>query len=170
MKTQIPFWTALLIVGCAGATAQTPPPTVPETPAPPAVTSIPDSQIGLLKASLTDTPTPPDYTANQGEPGETQPLPRPYPTAPPVVPHNVLDFLPITKGENSCMDCHAIAKRVPGEPIPMPKSHYTNFRSSPPIVAEKPVGARYDCVACHVGRTDAPPLVGNTYSPPSAGK
>mgnify|MGYP001591037342 CR=1 FL=1 len=39
------------------------------------------------------------------EPGSTRPLPRPYPGAPPLVPHGVTG-LSITRKTNNCLDCH----------------------------------------------------------------
>jgi nitrate reductase cytochrome c-type subunit len=38
------------------------------------------------------------------------------------------------------------------------------LRKSPGKVGENLVGARYNCNQCHVSQTDAPALVGNTFS------
>jgi cytochrome c-type protein NapB len=69
---------------------------------------IADSDLGLSKGSVFDVPTPPAVKANESNPGEAPLLPRTYVIAPPRVPHGVADFLPITKKQNACLDCHAV--------------------------------------------------------------
>jgi nitrate reductase cytochrome c-type subunit len=129
---------------------------------PPGV-SVADSALGLAKGSVFDTPAPPGAKANESGPGERPALARPYVIAPPRVPHVVGDFLPITFRQNSCLDCHGVKERKPGEPTPIPASHYTDDRNAPGRVGSALVGARYVCVACHLETTDAPNLVDNRF-------
>ena len=126
---------------------------------------IPDTALGLSKGSVFEVPTPPAMQANQRSPGEGPLVPRPYPIAPPQAPHAVADFLPITLTQNACLDCHGVKEKKPGDPTPIPPSHYTDYRLVPDRVGDKVAGARYVCVSCHTARTDAPDLVGNHFRP-----
>ena len=125
-----------------------------------------DSQLGLSKTSVFDVPTPPAYKIEDGSPGE-KPLPRRLSREiPPVVPHSVGDYLPITRVSNQCVDCHAIAgPKKKGEPTPLPRSHFVDFRHPAGPKGETLAGARWVCVSCHVPRSDAKPLVGSRYKP-----
>jgi len=139
----------VLLVACGGGPAEQP---------------IPDDRIGLVDADVFDVPVPPPVHAVEAEPGEAAPLPRPTPDAPPVVPHAVADFVPITRDENYCVECHAVEEKVEGGPTPIPGSHYTDLRNAPDQTGETVVGARWNCTACHVARTEAEPLVANTFN------
>ena len=97
-------------------------------------------------------------------PGEKAVLPRAFPDAPPMVPHGIQAFLPITRAENACLSCHGEAKvKRPGEPTPIPASHHVDYRNAPGKIGEKVSGARWVCTACHVQQTDARQLVGNRF-------
>ena len=78
------------------------------------------------------------------------------------------EFLPITIGDNQCLECHdaqdAIGTEIAaGDPTPMPVSHYTDLRKDLAPVSDTVMGTRYTCVQCHAPQADAPPLVANTY-------
>jgi nitrate reductase cytochrome c-type subunit len=95
----------------------------------------------------------------------TQPLlPRVNPVGPPAIPHMIGGFLPITLGRNPCMGCHRTDQKIEGGPVPIPESHYIDYRNGPGQKQDAPVGARYYCLSCHVTQTDAPPLVKNQFS------
>ena len=131
----------------------------------PAATPVADASLGLAKGSVFDTPTPPLVKANESNPGELPPLPRPYAIAPPRMPHAMADFLPITPKQNACLDCHAVKEKKPGEATPIPPSHYVDMRNAPGQAGSQVAGARYVCVSCHAARTDAPDLVENRFRP-----
>ena len=145
---------ALLALACVG-------------PQRPAVTAQPDGgtpdELGLSKGSVFAVPTPPAVRENAAPPGAAPVLPRMFPGAPPVVPHDVRDFTPVTEKQNACADCHATSAKTEGGPTPLPPSHYTDYRFAPDKVGDKVIGARWVCTACHVARTDAPALVGNSF-------
>lgn len=127
------------------------------------------NSMGLSKTSVFDTPTPKAYHEKAGLPGPNKLLPRAYSGAPPQVSHSVSEFLPITAQSNMCIACHNQPwqwgqKREPGTATPIPPSHYTDRRNAPDKVGGQLVGARYNCNQCHVSQTDAPALVGNTFS------
>jgi len=107
-------------------------------------------------------------------PGESQLIERAFENAPPMIPHDVEDMLPITTNNNSCTSCHTpiVAKSMGATPIP--KSHFTDFRPDTALNDEgeilkegkvvvntsdfktvgkkndQLVGARFNCSACHV--------------------
>jgi cytochrome c-type protein NapB len=149
---------AVLAAGCGGSAT-----TREGVPAP--GKPIVDSELGLSKGSVFDVPTPPAVRANDRSPGEAPLLPRPYAIAPPRVPHAVADFLPITRQQNACLDCHAVKDRNEGDPTPIPSSHYVDYRNAPSRVGGQVAGARYVCVSCHAVTTDAPSLVENRFRP-----
>jgi len=131
---------------------------------------IADTDVGLVKGSVLDVPTPPAVKANESVPGERPARPRPYAIAPPRVPHGVADFLPITVKDNACVGCHEVkdakpGDRRPGEPTPIPPSHYTDERNAPGGVGASLAGARHVCTSCHVATTDAADLVENRFRP-----
>jgi cytochrome c-type protein NapB len=135
-------------------------------PGKPAAKAIPDKELGLSKTSVFDVPSPPAWKAEDGAPGTT-PLPRRVSTeVPPVIPHGFADFLPITPAQNTCLDCHGVPPpKKKGEATPLPASHYLDQRVQPAKKGDKVAGARWVCVSCHVGRSDAPPLTGNGFKP-----
>jgi cytochrome c-type protein NapB len=126
--------------------------------------AVADTQIGLVKSSVFEVPSPEPFAAEAGLPGEQEPLPRAYPGAPPRISHAVADFLPISRQENLCLDCHEPqGEKGEGLPTPPPASHRTDLRNAPDKVGQGIVGARYVCVSCHVPETGAKPLVENQF-------
>jgi cytochrome c-type protein NapB len=127
-----------------------------------------DSSLGLEQTSVTDTPDPIVASFTAGEPGENETEEAYFSESPPIIPHQVEEFLPIRIDDNQCLDCHdaqdAIGTELEaGDPTPMPVSHYTDLRNDPGTVTNKVMGARFTCVQCHAPQADAPPLVANTY-------
>ena len=130
---------------------------------------IPADSMGLSKGSVFDVPAQKTYDTKAKPPGQNKLLPRAYQGAPPQIPHQVGDFLPITSQSNMCIACHNAPdqwgkKRESGQPTPIPPSHYTDQRNAPDKVGDHLVSARYTCNQCHVPQLDARPLVGNTFS------
>jgi len=130
--------------------------------------STPAEKMGLSKTSVFDTPAQQVYQPSGTAPGNNALLPRAYLNAPPQVPHDISDFLPITADNNMCIACHNQpglwgSKPAKGTPTPIPKSHYTDQRNAPGVVTENLVGARYTCSQCHVMQMNAKPLVENSF-------
>lgn len=142
----------VLAAACAGA------------PSREAARPVPASSLGLAPGELTADPAPPAFHRNESEPGEEPALPRAYPGAPPVVPHGVDAFLPITRTENYCLECHMVEEKIEGETTPIPPSHYVDLRNEPGHEGNSVTGARWNCTACHASRTDAEPLVRNSFT------
>ncbi len=85
--------------------------------------------------------------------GETEPLPRSYEIAPPLVPHDV-SKMTIRRGTNACLDCHLEGGEVnPGHVATrVPPSHFTNgYTGETRKVAV--TGMRFQCLQCHVPQT-----------------
>jgi len=124
---------------------------------------IDENDMGLSKTSVFDAPTPPawEHKVTQGS------LPRYYDDAPPMIPHAVNTYVPITGTNNMCLGCHNLPAKVgqpkvAGSPTPMPASHYQDPWGETKG-ADKVSGARYNCTECHAGQADVKPLVENTH-------
>ena len=154
---------AALLACAAGRATPAAAPAAPPATAP--ATGMPDRVLGLSRVSVFDVPAPPPVKQNDSAPGELPVLPRPYALAPPRIPHGIDGFLPITRAQNSCLDCHEVKEKKKGEPTPIPPSHYRDLRRAPGLVGEKVSGARWVCTACHVPRTEAEPLVESQFRP-----
>lgn len=127
--------------------------------------STPDRDLSLSKTSVFEIPEPAAEQKNTSEPGEHAAVPADFPEQPPLVPHGINDWMPITLTENQCIDCHGVEEKVEGEATPIPRSHYVDLRNAPDKVTDAVVGARYNCVTCHTAPGSNAPLVGNSFVP-----
>lgn len=85
--------------------------------------------------------------------GTTKPLPRPYPGAPPLIPHT-LERLSVTRELNDCLTCHL-------DGIEAAEGHFaTKIPPSHLAGADAVKGIRYQCLQCHVSQDTAarPPV------------
>jgi len=133
-----------------------------------AAQTISADSMGLSKGSVFDQPTQKVYGTKAKQPGENKVLSRAYPGAPPQIPHDISNFLPITAQSNMCIACHTRPDqwgkpREKGMPTPIPQSHYTDQRNAPDKVTDHLINVRYNCNQCHVPQMDARPLVKNTF-------
>jgi len=97
------------------------------------VEQVADSELGLEKSSVFDTPDPEPANFTAVEPGENPLRGAYFDESPPMISHSIEDMLPIRFGENMCMDCHDMPDMIgdelePGDPTPIPVSHYTDLR------------------------------------------
>ena len=123
----------------------------------------PESDIGLSKSLANEIPTPEPTLANASDPGDEPVEGAPFAGGPPPISHGMEDFLPITFERNDCVECHAVEEKLEGEATPIPASHYTDLRHAPDTVGTELIGARYNCVSCHVALGQNEPLVGNSF-------
>lgn len=142
---------------------------VAASPAAFAAQPIAADSMGLSKGSVFEVPAPKAYTTKAEQPGQNKLLPRAYQGAPPQIPHEIGDFLPITAQSNMCIACHNLPDqwgkpREKGAPTPIPQSHFSDHRNAPGKVTDHLINARYTCNQCHVPQMDAVPLVENTFS------
>ena len=133
---------------------------------------VPDTQLGLNKTAVTDSPPPEKFSYSKNFPGIDPVLKRAYPGAPPQIPHNIEPFLPVSKDRNMCKTCHdkrdtfdasGKAKKVKGQPTAIPASHYIDHRLGNGRIGKTVVGARTVCTQCHVPQANVKPLVENTF-------
>lgn len=93
-------------------------------------------------------------------PGSTKPLPRPYPGAPPSIPHGI-EGLTITREDNSCLSCHLEGTEVAEghAATKVPPSHFVNPRTKEKTTGAV-VGTRYQCLQCHAPQAEGavPPI------------
>ena len=85
-------------------------------------------------------------------PGQSTVLPREYPGAPPLVPHN-LNGLVITADSNPCLMCHATGLSLGEDHVAtkIPASHYTDKTTGE--ISENLQPLRYNCLLCHIPQT-----------------
>lgn len=115
----------------------------------------------------------PDFSAERGYPVDQElapppiakptntdlKMPRDYPTQAPTVPHDISAYS-IDGNGNKCLSCHK-RTRIGDSQAPMVSvTHFIN-RDNEILADVSP--RRYFCTQCHVQRTDAKPLVGNTF-------
>jgi nitrate reductase cytochrome c-type subunit len=138
----------------SGLTATQPASTIPVTPTSTTSAAVAGEYIHKIladgKLGLND------YSSLQ--PGQSTPLPREYPGAPPLVPHDI-STLTITKDQNPCMMCHLTGVTLgPGHTATkIPESHYTDLRTGVKSDTVQPL--RYDCKICHLPQSaETPPL------------
>ncbi len=116
-------------------------------------------------------------------PGQNKTDQRAFENAPPLIPHNIDGFVPITLKNNMCLACHMPDKAAAVGATPLPATHFSVLR--PKIkkikgkyvlydqtnkVEVKDLGgkldmSRYNCTQCHVVQTDAKLDVKNLFKP-----
>lgn len=84
--------------------------------------------------------------------GTTKPLPRPYPGAPPLIPHT-LERLSVTRELNDCLTCHL-------DGIEAAEGHFATRIPASHREGDAVKGIRYQCLQCHVPQDTAarPPV------------
>ena len=94
--------------------------------------------------------------------GQPQLITRTFVGQPPMVPHTVEKYVPLTIEENACMECHQ-TEEIRGQKIPqIGQSHFSKTAKNK---AGKPAleMSRFQCNSCHVPQVDAKELVENTF-------
>jgi len=169
----------LLMTGCGGEAT----PSNEASEAKP-VATISEESLGLRKTDINEEDdTVAEKTEYRGaEPGTSTKIKRAYQDAPPMIPHDVSDFLPITRTNNACIGCHApdIAPAMGATPIP--PSHYLDMRPRHICDGEKfkksvdntknetdvkrlthLSQARFNCSQCHAPQSQGNPTVENLF-------
>ncbi|MCW8962177.1 MAG: nitrate reductase cytochrome c-type subunit [Gammaproteobacteria bacterium] len=125
------------------------------------------ASMGIGQDAIFNEALPSSFDYPDTKAGQSDLIAKSYHTAPPMVPHVIEKYLPITAEDNQCMDCHDYydkigTKHVKGKrKYPMPKSHYGGFAGKG--VRDEASGARYTCTQCHAAVSNAQPLVENTF-------
>jgi cytochrome c-type protein NapB len=97
-------------------------------------------------------------------PGVGQPnlIARTFVGQPPMVPHSIEKYVPMTLEENACMECHQ-TEEIRGQKIPqIGESHFSKTLKTK---AGKPAleMSRFQCDSCHVPQVDAKELVDSRF-------
>ncbi len=117
---------------------------------------------GTDVAAADQAPVEKHYAQRAPDADMTALIPRTYKGQPPLIPHEVEKYLPITVEENDCLDCH-ISDDFKGRKMPrMGDSHFSKTETEPDG-SPKVNMSRWQCNSCHVAQVDAPPLVENTF-------
>jgi len=145
---------------------------------------ISDTEIGYRNEDLLDEEfviPKVDYTA--GAPGTVGNWERSFENAPPMIPHTMEGFVPITAKANACLACHLPAVAAALKATAMPKSHFTDYR--PEVIKQedlykvdaeegeviaKDMGAnynlaRYNCTQCHAPQANTTVFIDNQFNP-----
>ncbi len=120
----------------------------------------------------------PEYS--KAAPGTAERIERAFENAPPMIPHMTEGFFPITKDNNICLSCHMPDKVAASGAIPIPPTHFTNYR--PNLVKEGDIykvdakegevfsmklvdlsAARYNCSQCHVPQANVTVDIKNNF-------
>jgi cytochrome c-type protein NapB len=146
--------------------------------------SVDDDSIGLRKVDLLseEKATPSETKYGTSAPMSGYKIERAYQNAPPMIPHDVEGMLDITPDNNMCIGCHEASVAPSMNAIPIPKSHYTDFRPKHKLegdtftkttdvmkneVSIKPIenisSARFNCTACHAPQSTGGLAVENTF-------
>jgi len=121
-------------------------------------------------------------TYSKAAPGTSQRIERAFQDAPPMIPHSVEGMLPIKTGNNQCIGCHMPEAAKGVGAIPLPKSHFTNFRPKHNFdgkmftkaidnqknavsikTSDKLSNSRFNCSQCHAPQSTAKLVVSSTF-------
>jgi len=171
----------LLFVGCGGDSSATASGASSQATAKATIT---EESLGLRKTDLySETSTSAAKTEYRtAGAGSSNRINRAFQDAPPMIPHDVSGFLPITRGNNACVGCHAPEVAPAMGATPMPGSHFLDMRPKHKLVGEdftKTVDnyknetavrklthmsqARFNCSQCHAPQSQGNLAVENTF-------
>ena len=133
-----------------------------------AIGGVNDSDIGLSKTSVFNTPDPELFAYDDTRARYSKAMARAFPGAPPQVPHEVESMLPITLEDNQCLECHDRPDEIGAESVkggnPMDKQHYAQVGQMGSEEGWRLSGMRFNCNQCHVPQAGVDPLVENTFA------
>jgi len=129
-------------------------------------------------SALTNMPT---YSSDDA--GSSTLYDRAFENAPPLIPHSIIDFVPITTNSNLCLNCHTPKNAKDIGATSIPGTHFTNYR--PGLIKENGLVkvdakqnevvaislgenldmARYNCTECHVPQAKVEVDVENYFTP-----
>lgn len=124
-----------------------------------------DHEIGLRKVDLKDEKDIKllEFEYSKSDAGTSTKIERSYENAPPMIPHNIEDMLPITPDNNQCLGCHSPDIAAAVGAVAVPASHTFDLRGNKPL--DEVANVRFNCVLCHTPQANIPPAVGNTFMP-----
>lgn len=116
-------------------------------------------------ADVTAPDTAPELKAYRDKtPGVGQPqlIARTFVGQPPLVPHSIDKYVPLTADENACLDCH-LTDELRGQKVP--RIGASHFSAAVKTAQGKPAVemSRFQCDSCHVPQVDAKELVDSRF-------
>jgi cytochrome c-type protein NapB len=127
-----------------------------------ASTSKPVSMRGADVMAADHAPAAKTYADKIPGVGDPKLITRTFIGQPPLVPHTVEKYEPLTAEENACLDCH-LTDELRGKKVPrVGESHFSKTaktRDGKPAVEM----TRFQCNNCHVPQVDAKELVDNKF-------
>jgi cytochrome c-type protein NapB len=103
-----------------------------------------------------------EYSTKTPGLGEQMLIARTFLGQPPLVPHTVERYEPITRDENACLECH-VTDELRGQKMPkMGKDHFSATAKQADGSPEVEM-SRWQCDICHVPQVNAKPLVDNSF-------
>jgi nitrate reductase (cytochrome), electron transfer subunit len=103
-----------------------------------------------------------DYATKVPGVGQPHLIARTFVGQPPMVPHTIDQYVPLTIEENACLECH-ITDELRGQKVPkIGQSHFSTTikkKDGSPAVEM----SRFQCDSCHVPQVDAKPLVDSKF-------
>jgi len=172
----------LLFVGCGGSSTASS--GFEATSQADAKATITEESLGLRKTDLysEDGTSASKTEYRTAGAGSSNKINRAFQDAPPMIPHDVSGFLPITKGNNACIGCHAPEVAPAMGATPLPASHFLDMRpkhnfdgklftkSIDNYKNETDVkklthlsSARFNCSQCHAPQSQGNLAVENTF-------
>jgi nitrate reductase (cytochrome), electron transfer subunit len=146
---------------------------------------IADENINMASAELLSDESPlgemPVYVNT--EEGESELYERAFENAPPMIPHKTKGLLPIKIDNNECLRCHMPNKSKHFEAIPVPETHFTDYRpeiildgelykvdaEANEVVAknlgDKLSAAMFNCTLCHAPQAEITVDISNLFDP-----
>jgi cytochrome c-type protein NapB len=113
-------------------------------------------------AAADQAPEPKQFSERAPGTGDQHLIPRTFSTQPPLIPHAIAKYEPITIEENACLDCH-ISDEFKGKQMPkIGASHFSKTRKEEDGTPAVNM-VRWQCNSCHVVQADAKPLVENVF-------
>lgn len=127
-----------------------------------ATTNAPQSMRGDAVNVADHAPDIKQYATKSPGSGEQRLITRTFLTQPPLVPHSIEKYTPITYDDNSCLECH-VSDELNGKKMPkMGVSHFSKTKKQADGLPAVEM-SRYQCDTCHVPQVDAMPLVDNKF-------
>ena len=122
--------------------------------------------VPMRGAEVTAPDRAPEVKAYAGKvPGVGQPqlISRTFVGQPPMVPHTVEQYVPLTMEENACMECHHDGGNARPEDAADRRRAISRRRSSQVTASRRVEMSRFQCDTCHVPQVDAKELVDSKF-------
>jgi len=142
-----------------------------------------EDKLGFIDASVESEETNLKNKAKFDDktPGTGDKIERAFENAPPMIPHTTKGFFPIKVDNNICLSCHLPDKAKEVDAVPLPKSHFSNWR---PQLKEKDGiyyfedeqalvnqdlkqlnNAYFNCSQCHAPQAKVSVNIENRFTP-----